>query len=328
MIEQFDAPRHYVFLLIPGFSMLGFTCALEALSLANRHPSGKQYYDWTLLSANGRPAQAWNGVTVEVDGGLEELHREDTLVVCAGENAVEGSTKEVLAWLRRETRKGMKFGALSSGTYTLALAGLIAGKRVTTHWEYADALTEALPQVSMQETIYSLDGRVFSCAGGASSMDLMLHLIEEDYGLKLVEWVAEQMVYTAPRDRNSAQRLTLPSRLARGNRKVLQAIELMRAAIEEPRKLSDVAREVGVSTRQLERLFQTVLNTSPSRYYIMTRLERARHLLRQTDMTVTEISVLCGFASPTHFSRAYRKIYNLPPSKEPSAGGTLNRLPD
>ncbi|MEL7257082.1 MAG: GlxA family transcriptional regulator [Pseudomonadota bacterium] len=328
MTEPEHAPKRYVFLLIPGYSMLGFTCALEALSLANRHSSGKQFYEWRLLSADGKPARAWNGVTVEVDGGLENLRREDTLVVCAGEHAVEGSTRDVLAWLRRETRKGISFGALSSGTYTLALAGLIAGKRVTTHWEYVDALTEALPQVNMQDTIYSVDGRVFSCAGGASSMDLMLHLIEEDYGLKLVEWVAEQMVYTAPRDQDHAQRLTLPSRLARGNRKVIHAIEIMRNSIEDPLKLNEIAAEIGVSVRQLERLFQTVLNTSPSRYYITTRLEKARHLLRQTDMSVTEISVLCGFGSPTHFSRAYRKIYNVPPSKEPGAARVPSRPSD
>ena len=88
-----DRPKRYVFLLIPGFSMLGFTCALEALSLANRHASGRQFYKWKLLSADGRPAAAWNGVTVEVDDGLTSLHREDTLVVCAGVNAAVGSTQ-------------------------------------------------------------------------------------------------------------------------------------------------------------------------------------------------------------------------------------------
>lgn len=198
MRDTDQPPKRYVFLLIPGFSMLGFTCALESLSLANRHSSNRAFYEWRLLSADGAPARAWNGVTITVDGALEELRREDTLVVCAGHAASAGSTKDVLAWLRRETRKGITFGSLSSGAYTLALAGLIAGRRVSTHWEYVDALTEALPQVTVQDTIYSVDGRVFSCAGGASSMDLMLHLIGEDYGPKLVEYVAEQMVYTAP----------------------------------------------------------------------------------------------------------------------------------
>ena len=321
MDEKDTSPKRYVFLLVPGFSMLGFTCALEALSLANRHSKERVYYEWRLLSEDGAPARAWNDVTVAVDGALEELSRDDTLVVCAGVDAAMGSTKNVLAWLRRETRKGISFGALSSGAYTLALAGLIAGKRVTTHWEYVDALTETLPQVSVQDTIYSVDGRVFTCAGGASSMDLMLHLIGEDYGPSVLEWVAEQMVYTAPREHSHAQRLSLPARIGRGNRKLETAIETMRDNIEDPLKLTDLADNVGVSVRQLERLFLSFLNTSPSKFYMDTRLERARHLLRQTNMSITEISILCGFASLTHFSRAYRKVYNIAPSKEAGLSG-------
>ena len=142
-------PQRFVFLLIPGFSMLGFTCALEALTLANRHSNRRDFYQRLLLSADGRPAAAWNGVTVEVDEGLIELRRNDTLVVCAGEDVAAGSTRPVLDWLRRQTRKGLSFGALSSGAYTLALAGLLGGKRVTTHWEYSTALTETLPPFSL-----------------------------------------------------------------------------------------------------------------------------------------------------------------------------------
>ncbi|KRS13700.1 AraC family transcriptional regulator [Roseovarius atlanticus] len=325
MRDTDQPPKRYVFLLIPGFSMLGFTCALESLSLANRHSSNRTFYEWRLLSADGAPARAWNGVTVAVDGALEELRRDDTLVVCAGHAATAGSTRDVLAWLRRETRKGLSFGSLSSGAYTLALAGLIAGRRVSTHWEYVDALTEALPQVTVQDTIYSVDGRVFSCAGGASSMDLMLHLIGEDYGPKLVEYVAEQMVYTAPRDHSQSQRLSLPARVGRGNRRLTQAIEIMRGNIEDPLKLGELAAMVGVSVRQLERLFMAFLNTSPSRYYLEIRLEKARNLLRQTEMSITEISVLCGFTSPTHFSRAYRKLYSIAPSKEADATTPVSR---
>jgi transcriptional regulator GlxA family with amidase domain len=309
-------PKRYVFLLIPGYSMLGFTCALEALTLANRHASGRQYYSWLLLSADGQPARAWNGVTVQVDDGLIELRRDDTLVVCAGVDVAAGSTRPVLNWLRRETRRGINFGSLSSGAYTLALAGLIGGKRVTTHWEYADALAEAMPDVMIQDTIYSVDGRVFTCAGGASSMDLMLNLIHEDYGRTLMEWVAEQMVYTAPREQNQSQRLSIQGRLGLRNRKLAQAIGIMRNNVEDPLKLSELASIVGVSNRQLERLFENVLYTTPSKYYREIRLEKARYLLRQTDLSITEISVLCGFSSPTLFSRAYRRVYNVVPSKE------------
>ena len=149
------APRRYAFLLIPGYSQLGFACALEALSLANLHPSGQVFYTWRVLGETGEPVPAYNGITTAVDAALPELGRGETLVVCAGNRAAEGSTRPILNWLRRETRKGMDFGALSSGTYTLALAGLLAGKTVTTHWEYRDALIELLPDVIIENSLYS-----------------------------------------------------------------------------------------------------------------------------------------------------------------------------
>ncbi len=310
------APRRYVFLLIPGFSMLGFTCALEALTLANRHASGREFYSWLLLSADGQPAAAWNGVTVAVDDGLIGLHRDDTLVVCAGVDVAAGSTKPVLNWLRRETRKGISFGALSSGAYTLALAGMLGGKRVTTHWEYSTALTEMLPDVTLEDTIYSVDGRVFTCAGGASSMDLMLHMIEGDYGEEIADWVAEQMVYSAPREQSQSQRIATLGRIALRDRKLARAIELMRAHTEEPLDPDALARGAGVSTRQLERLFRRHLNTSPGKYYLSVRLEKARDLLRQTGLNISEVSVLCGFVSASHFSRSYKAAYGRSPSRE------------
>ena len=314
-----DRPKRYVFLLIPGFSMLGFTCALEALTLANRHAGGRTFYTWKLVSADGGAAAAWNGVTVQVDDGLCELRRDDTLVVCAGEDVAAGSTKPVLAWLRRETRKGLSFGSLSSGAYTLALAGLIAGKRISTHWEYKTALVEALPRVSIEDKIFSVDGRVFSCAGGASSMDLMLHLIHEDYGQEISDWVAEQMVYTAPRDHSQSQRIPVQDRTGVRDRKLALAVETMRNNVEEPLGPDEVADAVGVSTRQLERLFAKHLGTSPGKYYLSLRLERARQVLRQTELSVAEVSVLCGFVSPSHFSRSYKAAFGVTPGKE--AGG-------
>ena len=170
-------PKSYAFVLIPGFSQLGFACALEALSLANRYPTGGPFYTWRVLSETGAPVVAYNGVTTATDGALTELSRDETIVICAGEDVGRNTSKKLLSWLRREVRRGMDFGALSSGTYVLALAGLIAGKRVTTHWEYRAALTEILPDVIMEDNIFSNDGRVFTTAGGAASMDMMLRSI-------------------------------------------------------------------------------------------------------------------------------------------------------
>ena len=321
--DDTTSTKAYAFLLIPGFSTLGFSCALDCLSLANHHPSGRKFYSWRLISEDGAPVTAYNGVRVEVDAALPELARNETLVVCAGEKAGAGSTKTILNWLRRETRKGMDYGALSSGTYTLALAGLIGGKRVTTHWEYKTALAEMLPDVIMEDTIYSIDGRVFTTAGGAASMDLMLYRVQEDYGTDIATWVADQMVYTVPRAHSQGQRMSLQSRPEVRNTKLLLAMQIMENNLEDPLRPDEISSVVNLSTRQLERLFAKYLGTSPKRYYLHLRLEKARNLLRQTDLSVTDVCVACGFQSLSHFSKSYRAAFGNPPGMEASDGKVL-----
>jgi transcriptional regulator GlxA family with amidase domain len=310
------APQKYAFLLIPGYSQLGFSCALEALSLANRHPSGNRYFEWRVIGETNAPVAAYNGVTVGVDAALPELARDETLVVCAGENVGDGSSKAILNWLRRETRKGMDFGAISSGAYTLALAGLLSGKRVTTHWEYHGALTELLPDVVIENSLFSVDSRIFTTAGGAASMDMMLSRINDTYGLELATWVADQMIYTDPRQPSAGQRMSLQSRPEARNTKLAMAIQIMENNIEDPLRPDEIAEVVELSTRQLERLFAKHIGTSPKRHYLRLRLEKARDLLRQTGLSVTDICVVCGFRSLSHFSKSYRANYAISPGQE------------
>lgn len=311
-----DALKPYAFVLIPGFSQLGFACALEALSLANRHPAGGPYYRWRVLGETGAPVVAYNGVTTAVDDALTALDRNETIVICAGEDVGRNTSKPLINWLRREVRKGMDFGALSSGTYVLALAGLVAGKRVTTHWEYRAALTEILPDVIMEDAIFSIDGRVFTTAGGAASMDMMLERIRTDHSTELATWVADQMIYTDPRLPDHAQRATLQSRTQVRNGKLATAIQIMGNNIEDPLTPDEISGVVGLSTRQLERLFAKYIGVSPKRYYLRLRLDKARDLLRQTDLSVTEVCVACGFKSLSHFSKSYRAAYGISPGLE------------
>lgn len=317
-----DAPEKYAFVLIPGYSQLGFSCALEALSLANRYPGGKRYYEWRLLSETGDSVAAYNGVRVTVDGPLCALDRDETIVVCAGEDVGRNTSKRVVSWLRQEVRRGMDFGALSSGTYVLAMAGLLAGKRVTTHWEYRSALTEMLPDVIIEDAIFSIDGRIFTTAGGAASMDMMLQRIKSDYGSDLATWVADQMVYTDPRLPNHSQRAALHTRSQVRNAKLAMALQVMENNIEDPLSPDEIADIINLSTRQLERLFSKYINVSPKKYYLKLRLEKARDLLRQTDLTVTDVCVACGFKSLSHFSKSYRAAYGVSPGLE-SGSSTL-----
>ncbi|WP_282128653.1 GlxA family transcriptional regulator [Roseobacter litoralis] len=311
-----SSARAYAFVLIPGYSQLGFACALEALSLANRYPAGGPCYRWRLLSETGEPVAAYNGVKIGVDGALTELDRHETIVICAGEDVGNATSKRLINWLRRETRRGMDYGALSSGTYVLALAGLLSGKRVTTHWEYRAALTESLPDVIVEDAIFSVDGSTFTTAGGAASMDMMLQRIQADHGVELATWVADQMVYTDPRLPNHTQRAALHTRSQVRNGKLAMALQVMENNIEDPLTPEEIATIVELSTRQLERLFSKYINVSPKRYYLKLRLEKARDLLRQTDLSVTDVCVACGFKSLSHFSKSYRTAYGISPGLE------------
>ena len=311
-----DMPKRYVFLLLDGFSPMGFNCALETLAHVNRHKTNRTYYSWRILSERSTHAIGWNGIHIACDDGLVSLYPDETLVVVGGENILDATTKPLLNWLRREARKGIDIGAISSAVYPLAKAGLLHKRHATTHWEYHATMTETLLDVQILDNIFDDDGKIFTCAGGASCMDLMLHRITKDYGEELAFWVADQMIYYAPRTSTNAQRMSVLNKTGVRHVKLAQTVDLMWANLEDPIPPSELADVIGLSTRQLERLFQRYLETSPKKYYLSLRLEKARNLLRQTPMPIIDIAVACGFESPSHFSKCYKKHYGTLPSRE------------
>ncbi|SFD96622.1 Helix-turn-helix domain-containing protein [Sulfitobacter brevis] len=162
-------------------------------------------------------------------------------------------------------------------------------------------------------TVFVAEEKHITASGGTATADLMLHLIERDHGYDLSVAVADQMVYNAVRNATSAQRFSLQSRNGMRNAHLARALELMRDNLDEPIPPSNIARKVGISTRQSERLFGKYLNSSPKKYYLEMRLERARHRLLQTEMSVIDIAICCGFQSPGHFSRVFRTAFGVTP---------------
>ncbi len=314
--------RHFVFLLLKNFSMASFTAANEPLRIANRM-AGRELYTWRLASEDGETATASNGARIMADMGLEAVNRDDTLMVCGGVHIKDATTKPVLNWLRREARKGVGIGGLCTASYTIAKAGLLDGKKCTIHWENHDAFEEEFLEVELTKSIYVVDGNRYSSAGGMSSLDLMLNVIASDHGQELANNVADQLIYTSIRTDRDEQRLSIPTRIGVRHPKLSTVIQMMEANIEEPISPSILARDVAMSTRQLERLFRRYLNRSPKRYYMELRLQKARNLLMQTDMSVINVALACGFASPSHFSKCYRAHYDTTPYRERGSQATL-----
>ncbi|PRX29775.1 Transcriptional regulator GlxA family, contains an amidase domain and an AraC-type DNA-binding HTH domain [Meinhardsimonia xiamenensis] len=310
-----DKPRRFVFLLLDKFTLLSFSAAVESLRIANRM-AGRELYSWRLLSEDGQTVTCSAGIEFRVDGGLEELERDDTILVCGGIEVQKATTRRILNWLRREARKGSAVGGLCTAGYTLARAGLLDGRRATIHWENQDSFAEEFDTVQLTKSVFVIDGNRITTAGGTASIDLMLRLIAEDHGADLANLVADQLIYSSIRTDQDIQRLSVPTRIGVRHPKLARVIQMMEANIEEPVSPSLLASEVGLSTRQLERLFRRYLNRSPKRYYMELRLQKARNLLMQTDMSVINVALACGFASPSHFSKCYRAHYNTTPYRE------------
>jgi transcriptional regulator GlxA family with amidase domain len=319
--EQPSRPERFVFLLLENFTLVAFAGAIEPLRLANRM-AGRTLYEWQVVTETGGPVSASNGVVVQADADLGELPRDATIIVVGGLSVKAAITRPVLTWLRREARRGLPVGAVCTGAQALAAAGLLDGRRCTIHWENRDGFEEDFPEIELTPNVYVIDRDRFTAAGGAASTDLMLALIARRHGVELANLVADQMIHTSIRSDRDEQRLSVPTRIGVRHPKLASVIRRMEAAIEEPVSPAALAQDAGMSTRQLERLFRRYLGRSPKRHYMELRLAKARNLLMQTDMSVINVALACGFTSPSHFSKCYRALYRTTPYRERGASET------
>ena len=314
-------PRRFVFVLMENFTLLSFSSALDALRIANRM-SGNTLYQWSFIGENEGVVSCSAGTQFKLDNSLIELHRDDTVLLCGGTSIQEATTKKLIGWLRREARRGLTIGGLCTAAYPMAKAGLLDEKKATIHWENQDSFAEEFLEVELTKTVFVCDGNRYTTAGGTSSIDLLLKIIADEHGEELANAVADQMIYSSIRTDQDTQRLSVPTRIGVRHPKLSKVIQMMEINIEEPISPSILAKDVGMSTRQLERLFRRYLDRSPKRYYMELRLQKARNLLMQTDMSVINVALACGFASPSHFSKCYRAHYDTTPYRERGSHAT------
>ena len=333
-MEDDRAVRRFFFVLLDRFSLLPFAGAVDALRLANRHAADAGLaappFRWKTLASDGpRTVTSSAGVAIAAAAGLDALGggsdgpplgSRDTVIVCGGLDVREhAADRALLAALRRAHRAGARIGAICTGAEILAAAGLLENRRATIHWENRDSFAELHPDVTLADTVYAVDGRLVTSAGGTAAIDLMLRLIAQDLGPageRLAGILADQMIHTQIRTESDAQRLSIPTRIGVRHRRLAQVLHRMEETLEEPLSPATLAAEVGLSTRQLERLFRRYLGRSPKRYYMELRLARARKLLLQSDMSVIDVAMACGFTSPSHFSKCYRAQYGITPYRE------------
>ncbi|MDB5665029.1 GlxA family transcriptional regulator [Cypionkella sp.] len=313
-------PLDVAFVLLPKFTMLAFSSAIEPLRMANQLAQ-QVLFRWQVLSDDGAPVACSNGVPIMVDGAWSMAKPEGIVLVCSGVEP-EGKASQALGdWLRSLWRRGRVVGGLCTGAYALAQAGILKGHRFTMHWDNIDAFAENHPDLLPARQVFCIDDRVMTCAGGVAAADLMLKLINDRFGAALGQEVMNMCLLTQRRQEEDLQTTSLAARLGTRHDKLLQAAAYLEAHIEEDFDLDACAAHLSLSRRQIERLFNRYLNITPVRYMNDLRLARGRSLLAETDMKVTEVAVACGYASTSHFSKSFRKKYGTSPYRFSHFGG-------
>ncbi len=262
--------QHIGLLLLPGFPLMSYAAVVEPMRAANLL-SGRELFRWTNIAATETVISS-SGVVAQCERMGRTLPRFDLLFVATGGNPARFDHKPTFAWLRRVAKAGIRVGGVSGGPFILAKAGLMDGHSMTIHWEHAPALREAFPLVHVRRSLFVIDRKRITCAGGTAPLDMMHALIA--------------------------------------------ALEMMESNVGDPLSRAELAKRVGLSTRQLDRLFASQINMSLQSQYMEIRLANARGMLRQTGISITGIALANGFSSSSHFSRAYKEKFRKSPREE------------
>ncbi|MEL6647690.1 MAG: GlxA family transcriptional regulator [Pseudomonadota bacterium] len=317
MLEPNRAPVHVTILIVPHFNLAATTGFIDPFRIAN-YLHGEGLFRWDVVSEQGGAVLASNGLTLET-GALSDVAgaRRDMVVVSSSWSPDAHSSPSLHAALWRWARQGATLGGIDTGAFILAEAGLLDGRRATVHYEHIDAFGETYPDTELTEDLFVYDGNRITCAGGSASVDFALNILRGTHGDALANATARYLFHQSMRPPGSQQNTDFVEPIGTTTpRHVRRAIALMERHLEHPMPISDICSETHVSQRQLDRLFRQYVKKSPAAYYRDIRLDRARGLVTQTDLPLSQVALASGFASQEHFSRAYRTRFGLPPRQD------------
>lgn len=306
------------FLLFPNFAMLSFSSVIEPLRIANRL-SGQALYRWELASLDDRVVEASNGIAFTPTMSLDDWRCLDAVILVAGTGTNLIADDRLFKWLREVGRSRRLLGSTSTGSILLARAGVLRHKRCTIHWEDQANLQEEYPDLIVTNELFEIAGNILTCSGGTAGLDMMLSLIERQQGGVLAKHIADQCIHPNIRSAHDKQRMTLEERLGIHNPALSSAIQAMQSHIEDPINCEIIAEIVGISHRQMQRLFKDKFGITPASYYLKMRLEHGDNLLRKTALDILNIATATGFSSTSHFSKCYRKQYGISPRERRKA---------
>jgi AraC family transcriptional regulator, glycine betaine-responsive activator len=313
-VQQHTIVR-YGFLLVPNYSMMALSSAIEPLRMAN-YLAKQPLYEWVIVTLDGSTIPASSGMKVHPDYAIDDCPKLEALFVCGGINVANNYSRALRQALNRIATRKTAIGSLCTGAYLLARSGLLDGYKCTIHWENIASMREEFPRLEVTQDLFVIDRDRYTCSGGSASFDMMVQLMATHHPDTPAAEISDYFMWGRVRGNNDNQLMPLELQLGTSNAKLVEAIALMDNNIEEPISLEELAHFVGVSRRQLERIFRKYLDCVPSRYYMNLRLKHANKLLRQTNKSIIEVALMCGFVSAPHFSKCYREFYGVAPRNE------------
>ncbi|WP_299417470.1 GlxA family transcriptional regulator [uncultured Sulfitobacter sp.] len=306
------------FLIFPGFPMACLTSMIEPLRAANEI-AGKTAFGWKLVSEDGKRVEASAEVWFEPDMALAECEDIDHLILLSGPSSKFTQPQPSEGKLRKLARHGAVIGAVSGGVFPLARSGLLEGHAASVHWCYEAAFAAEFPEIEATEDVIAIGGRRMTASGAAAAFDLALHLVEASLGAGVATEVACWFQHPLVRGQGVIQ--LKPTVEAESTSDMLpdmvrQAVELFSENIEDPINIADVANIVGVSARQLERLFFKATGKTPFQYYRFLRMHKARQLLHYSKETLPQIALAVGCSTPSSMSRSYTEVFGISPAED------------
>jgi len=298
--------RKVALLLLPEFSNFGLAAVTEPLFVANWLAQGT-VFEWRTISDDGQPVRASNGSDVPVDGDLTLAAGCASLFVLASfDPARTARSRARTRWLKRIARTGAELVGIENGSLALAEAGLLDPHAAAIHWDNLAGFQELYPKIRIAQSLFSFSNNRVTCAGAAAILDMMIAWIAQHADAQTSAEVARHLLLTTRRDAPAASQDPV----------VARARAIMQAHVDDPLSCDEIANQSGLSLRQLERRFKQQLGQTLHSEYMLVRVEKAHQYLQQTTLSVTEVAALTGFTSVEYFSKVYRRVFSVLPSKD------------
>ncbi|WP_312411296.1 transcriptional regulator FtrA [Pseudescherichia sp.] len=296
-----------------GLCTFEFGIAVEIFGLP-RPELGENWYRFAVASVDEGELRATGGIRLVADGGLGLLAQADTIII-PGWRGAESPVPEALCQALREANaRGCRIMSICSGVFVLAAAGLLNGKRATTHWRYTPLLRERYPTIEvLEDALYYHDGNVLTSAGSAAGIDLCLHLVRLDYGIDVANNVARRLVVQPHRDGSQSQQIARPVARSRESQRLGQVFDYLHSQLANQHSVASLAKLAGMSPRTFLRRFDEATGTTPARWILQERLARARTLLDNADLTMEEVAAQAGFATAASLRHHFRQRFALSP---------------